>query len=67
MMLSRGGLSFLVRTCLPKVHCSEDAAGVRRPGMNCPVSVTSVQNGESMVDAEFLAAKLGLSTDSLEA
>ncbi|MDB5408715.1 MAG: hypothetical protein JWL84_3627 [Rhodospirillales bacterium] len=62
MMLSRGGLSFLVRTCLPKVHCSEDAAGVRRP-----VSVTSVQNGESMVDAEFLAAKLGLSTDSLKA
>jgi hypothetical protein len=35
--------------------------------MKCPASVISVQNGESVVDAEFLAAKHGLSMDSLKA
>jgi hypothetical protein len=40
---------------------------LRRPGMKCTSSAISVQNGEIVVDAEFLAAKLGLSTDSLKA
>ncbi|MDB5406608.1 MAG: Nfu/NifU-domain containing protein [Rhodospirillales bacterium] len=35
--------------------------------MACTTSDISVQNGEIVVDAEFLAAKLGLSTDSLRA
>ena len=35
--------------------------------MKRPVSIISVQDGEIMVDAEFLAAKLGLSTESLKA
>jgi hypothetical protein len=33
--------------------------------MKCPAPVISVQDGDIVVDAEFLAAKLGLSTDSL--
>ena len=37
-----------------------------RPGMKRPASVISVQSGEIMVDAEFLAAKLGLSTELLK-
>src|SRR6266851_6880321 len=37
------------------------------PGMKRPASVISVQDGDIMVDAEFLAAKLGLSTESLKA
>ena len=35
--------------------------------MEGPASVISVQDGEIMVDAEFLAAKLGLSTELLKA
>jgi len=35
--------------------------------MKRPASVISVQDGDIMVDAEFLAAKLGLSTESLKA
>ncbi len=37
-----------------------------RPGMKHPASVISVQDGDIMVDAEFLGAKLGLSTESLK-
>ncbi|MDB5408298.1 MAG: nfuA [Rhodospirillales bacterium] len=34
--------------------------------MKCPAPVISVQDGDIVVDAEFLAAKLGLSTESLK-
>jgi hypothetical protein len=37
------------------------------PGMKRPASIITFQDGEIMVDAEFLAAKLGLSTESLKA
>ena len=37
-----------------------------RPGMKHPASVISVQDGDIMVDADFLGAKLGLSTESLK-
>jgi hypothetical protein len=41
--------------------------GERRPGMKGPASAISVQDGEIVVDAEFLAAGLGLSTELLKA
>src|SRR5438132_8276183 len=45
----------------------EACTGEWLPVMKRPVSIISVQDGEIMVDAEFLAAKLGLSTESLKA